>query len=302
MANVWDAIQKHQAEQGKPPSPPQPANVESPSPSSSLTDAQEAAAIPQVAAATQATPAQGIRSLPKLEPAPTPAPQPIHVASNGYASDLVPHHDRGSAITEQYRALRTNMLARCPDERFCAVVTSAEAGEGKTVTCLNLGLVLAELQDRLTIIVDGDLRRSKVASLFNAPNERGLVDVLRGTAKISEVIHATAYPNLFFVPAGKVQSMEVGELIGRSDLGFVNELRRKYDYVLIDTPPINLASDAGILGRTAGEALVVLRMNKTHRDSADRAMTLLHAANVKLSGMILTHQKYHIPNYLYRYS
>jgi polysaccharide biosynthesis transport protein len=225
------------------------------------------------------------------------------LAPNGYSQVLMAHHDRGGAIAEEYRALRTNLLAQYPDERFCLLVTSAEAGEGKTVSTLNLSLVLAERQERRTIVVDGDLRKRTVAGLLHIDNAPGLTDVLRGAKRIADVIRPTAYPNLFVIPAGQSKQAEVGEILGRPELEeAVNELRRSYDYVLIDTPPITIASDAGMLGRTAGEALIVVRMNKTRRESVDRAIGLLHAANVKPVGMILTHQRYYIPNYLYRYS
>jgi Mrp family chromosome partitioning ATPase len=82
----------------------------------------------------------------------------------------------------------------------------------------------------------------------------------------------------------------------------VSELRRQYEYVIFDTPPINVASDAGILGKAVGDALLIVRMNKTGRESVEEAIRLLHAANVKLPGIILTHHpKYDIPNYRYRY-
>jgi capsular exopolysaccharide synthesis family protein len=225
------------------------------------------------------------------------------VCLNGYSPTLVTHHDRGGRITEQYRALRTNLLAQYADERFCILVTSAEPGEGKTVTTLNLCLVLAERQERRTIVIDCDLRKRRVAGLLNINNVPGVADVLRGTARVDDVTHTTPYGNLFVIPAGQAKQNEVGELLHRPELEeAMNELRRKYDYVLLDTPPISIASDAGIVGRATREAILVVRMNKTHRESVERAIRLLHAANVKPVGVVLTHQRYYIPNYLYRYS
>ena len=271
MANVWDAMKKHEAEQ-----------------------------------ASQAKQGGGA---PK-EKAPGPVPgqedEPIiaRISTDGRCSELlVVYHDRGGAITEEYRSLRTNLLAQCKDDRFCYLITSADAGEGKTVTCLNLGLVMAERVECRAIVVDCDLRKGKMASLLGTRDSPGMADLLRGAATLKECIQPTCCNNLFFVPAGKASQNEVGELIGRPELDeIVSELRRQYDYVIFDTPPANIASDAGILGKTAGEALLVVRMNKTRRESVEKAIRLLHAANVKLSGIILTHRKYYIPNYLYKYS
>ena len=228
---------------------------------------------------------------------------PVMEFTNNYAEVLTAHHDRGAAITEQFRSLRTHLIAHYANKRFTTIITSAEAGEGKTVTCLNLGIILTERTERTTLVVDCDLRKSKIASYLNIENSPGMVDLIRGRAAIDEAVQPTVYPNLFVLPAGDIERREVGELMGRPELHeIVAQLRPKYDYVLFDTPPVNRAADAGMLGQAADGALLVVRMNKTHRESVDRAIRLLHAANVTVAGLVLTHQKFYIPNYLYRYS
>ncbi len=230
-----------------------------------------------------------------------PSAEPAGV--DNYASVLVAHHDRGGRLTEQYRALRTNLLAQSANERLCTIITSAEAGEGKTVTCLNLAVVLSERQERRTIAVDCDLRKSKIPALLGSQGDIGMADLLRGTATLKDVIQPTCRRNLSVIGAGRAQQDTIAGLIGQPEVeDVVREIRQRYDYVLIDTPPINAVSDAGMLGRVVGQAILIVRMNKTHRDSVDRAIRLLRAANVKPSGIVLTHQKYFIPKYLYRYS
>ncbi len=222
---------------------------------------------------------------------------------NGYAPELCAYHDRGGRVAEEYRGLRTNLLAQAPDQRFCFVVTSAVGSEGKTVTCLNLALVMAERRDYRTIVIDCDFRRPTVAKLVRAEPQPGIAEVLRGEAALDEAIRPTTQPNLFIAPSGKVSREELGELVTRAELSEMMEtLRSNYDYVLVDTPPINTVSETAMIGRVAGEALVVVRMNKTHQESVEKAVGLLRAANVDIAGMVLTHQKYYIPNYLYYYS
>jgi capsular exopolysaccharide synthesis family protein len=293
VGNVWEAMKKHQVEEAGPPKgeesragvaageQPLSRPAEAPSP-----------------ARPQGTPAAGPR------PAkPVSAPPGPHASSNGYADMLVAHHDRGGRITEQYRSLRTHLLAQCGEGRFCTLVTSAEAGEGKTVTCLNLAITLAERRDRTTVIVDGDLRRGRIGQMLNGQASPGLADVLRGQRDIRDVLQPTAYGNLFFVSCGQARRDEAADLVGRPEMGeALALLRRQFDYILLDSPPVNAISDACIMGGAVGEALVVVRMDRTSRDSVDRAIRLLHASNVKVSGVVLTHQKYYIPNYLYRYS
>ncbi len=282
MANVWKAYQKFRAEQAaqEPEVPPAPA----------------ASGEPAAKAAPSAAPAA-------VETAEAPAAARPVVGANGYAPALVALLDRGSAVTEKYRALRTNLLAQRTEGRFCLMVTSANPNEGKTVTCLNLGFVLAEQPEYRVVVVDCDLRRSRVASMLGISKSPGLADVLRRSSALADVIRPTASPNLDVVPAGLTRQDEVGELLGRAELDeVVQQLRDRYEYVLFDTPPINGASDAGALGRVISEAIVVVRMNRTRRESVDQAVRLLHAANVKPVGMVLTHHKFPIPNYLYRYS
>ena len=280
MANVWDAMKKHQAEQAAARPPGTPASAEA---ASTAAAAVPAAASPGAAPSVTAT-----------------APSSIAVAVNGYAPELLAHHERGGAIAEDFRGLRTSLLALYPDERFCMLVTSAEKGEGKTVACLNLALVLAERQERRTLVVDCDLRARRVARLMRTPNAPGIVELLRGTAGIKDVVRKTAYPNLFLIPAGEADKTKIGELLHRPELEEVlTALRRDYDYVLFDTPPVVVAPDACMLGRAVSDALIIVRMYRTRRETVDSAIRLLHAANIKTVGMVLTHRRYYIPRVLY---
>ena len=307
MANVWDAIRKHQAEQKPVAAKPAPAQIapatETPLPTDDklpqeAPQAQAAPAGTAVSAASRKASKAGVL----LKPA-SPKPMPRAGQNKDYSEQLVPYHDRGGLLAEEYRALRTNLLAQCASGRFCYVVTSAEAAEGKTVTCANLAFVLAERVDRTTLVVDCDFRRSGLSKLLNVPHHQGMADYLRGTATLDELIRPTELPNLFVLSCGKTKTDEVSELISRPEMETIlTELRRRYDHVLIDTPPIAAVADAGMIGGLVGEALLVVRMNKTNKESVERAMNLLAAANVKPVGIVLTHRKYHIPKYIYRYS
>jgi capsular exopolysaccharide synthesis family protein len=300
VANVWDALKKYQAEQAREGPGDTDDAVAAPAADAEAPDAD--AGTP-VAAAERRAAGEGEGARTK---APRRARQPYVVAKghrNGYAEALVAHHDRGGAITEEYRALRTNLTAQHPDQRFCIMLTSALPTEGKTITALNLAMVLAEHQECRTIIVDGDIRRGRIHRCVKVDRDPGLVEVLRRQAPLADAVRPTTYPNVFVLPSGRADATEVGEVLARTEFEqVVAELRRRYDYVLFDTPPINVAADAGMMGRAVNEALLVVRMNKTRRESVDKAVRLLHAANVKPVGIVLTHQRYYIPGYLYRYS
>jgi len=293
VGNVWDAMRRHQAEQ---------AASEAQSP-----------VVPEEGGETPASPEQqnvatAIEDRPATPSARradrTRARQSAHGTRNGrYSELLLAYNQPGDPITEDYRAVRISLLAQAGDRKLCCLVTSSNPGEGKTVTCANLAVVLAEREERRTILVDCDLRKASLAKLLNANKTPGVVEILRGAASPAEAIQSTAFPNLFFMPAGQASSQEVGEMLGRPELeDLFHQLRRDYDYVLIDTPPINKTPDAGMIGRFAKQAIIVVRMNKTRRESVEKAKRSLHAAQVEVNGIILTARKYHIPKYLYHYS
>ena len=231
-----------------------------------------------------------------------------HAAGNGngergFAETAVVQRERGSMISEQYRIMRTNLLAKFEGGRICVMVTSAEANEGKSVTTVNLALALAELQEGRAIIVDCDLRKGRLAKLAGVDQTPGVTEILHGRAVLRDCVRGTGVANLDVLPAGHLEPDEVGELLGRPELAeLICGLRRQYEFVLVDTPPVNMVSDVGMIGRCANEALMVVRMNRTSRESVNKAMRLLRAVNVNVAGLALTHQKYFIPGYLYKYS
>ncbi|MCX5676989.1 MAG: CpsD/CapB family tyrosine-protein kinase, partial [Planctomycetota bacterium] len=147
---------------------------------------------------------------------------------------------------------------------------------------------------------DCDLRACRVAKLMRIANAPGVADLLRGAARVEDVLCKTAYPNLFVIPAGDAGKGEVGDLLHRPELQETfNALRRQYDYVLLDTPPVVVAPDACMLGPAVTDALIIVRMYKTRRETVDSAISLLHAANIKPLGVVLTHRRYYIPKVLY---
>jgi capsular exopolysaccharide synthesis family protein len=220
-----------------------------------------------------------------------------------YSRSLVTWYDPSDRISEQYRVLRIRLMAHYKDKPFTMILTSATRGEGKTVTCLNLAFTMAAHRELRTVVADCDFRRNGVAALLHDAAPQGLADVLRSQAAINDVIRPTPFPNLSVILAGKASREEACELASKPELDdVVRYLKRNYEHVIFDTPPANSLSDASIVGRVAGEALLVVRMNGTRRESVTEAIQHLKAVNVNVAGLVLTGQKYFIPSYLYRYS
>ncbi|MEX2216611.1 MAG: CpsD/CapB family tyrosine-protein kinase [Phycisphaeraceae bacterium] len=236
------------------------------------------------------------------EPSNLPA---SHSKLNGYSSEVVVHHDRGSAVTEQYRAIRTQLLARARNRPIqTTVITSSTPEEGKSVTTANLGIVFSELRNHKTLLIEGDLRRPSFNKLFDRECTPGMLQLLRGdVTKLDDAVHKTIYENLQFIPAGGRDSTHSTELLTSPRMiQILDQVKDRYDHIFIDSPPVVTVTDSCILGAMADQVLLVVRLNKTPSGAVERAKRLLRASNCEVSGVILTHLKHYISRYLYKYS
>ena len=237
---------------------------------------------------------------------PTPLPALHQQSLNGYSSKVIVHHDRGSVITEQYRAIRTQILARAKNRRLQAhVITSSMPEEGKSVSTINLGIAFSELRSQNTLVIEGDLRRPSFHKLFDRECTPGLLQLLRGdVTDIDSSIHQTVYDNLQFMPAGGRDPTHSTELLSSPRMAqILDRLRDHYDHIFIDTPPVVSVTDAAILAALGDQTLLVVRLHKTPIDMVDRAKRLLRSNDCNVSGIILTHMKVaYLPKYLGRYS
>jgi protein-tyrosine kinase len=177
--------------------------------------------------------------------------------------------------TEQYRRLAAILHHAQADKGLRVVlVTSAISGEGKSLTTTNLALTLTRSYERRVLLIDADLRRPTLHTLFNLDSPRGVNDYVhsRGARPLELVPVA---PRLFLLPAGRPDSDPIGALTSEMMQGIVQEGREKFDWVLIDTPPIGLLPDAGLLGGSADGALLVVRAGHSPFDLIKRAVDTL---------------------------
>lgn len=235
--------------------------------------------------------------------APIVAPVPCPGAGQ-YRPEAIVHYDRGSVITEQYRAIRLQILARCRTRTLQThVLTSSVLGEGKTLTSINLALAFAELQNQRTLLIEGDLRRPNFHEVIGQRLRPGLLQLLRGQIMdIDPAIHPTPYDNVHIMPAGDIGTTRSTELISSARFArILDQLKRRYDHIFIDSPPVISVTDACVYGSLCDETLLVVRLNKTPAEVVDRCKRLLRAADCEVAGVILTHMRHHIPKYLYRY-
>lgn len=204
---------------------------------------------------------------------------------------LVSMTSPASSVAEEYRSIRTSILARHDNQRnLVHTITSATPQEGKTITCVNLGLSFAELRNRKTVIIECDMRLPTFAKLLTCdPDKPGLIDYLRGEAALKDVIQQIDGSPLHIIPAGGRVSDEAVQLLSSSRMSqLIQGLRAKYDHVLIDTPPVLQLADAGILGSQSEEVLLVARMRRTPRTLVEQAVNTLASYNAVVNGIVAT--------------
>ena len=189
------------------------------------------------------------------------------------STPIVITKERGSfAIGEQFRALRSKLYQVLnPDEggKVC-VVTSSTSGEGKSFVSANLSVTLA-FAARKTIILEMDLRKPKIASIFELPDEHlGISDYLESDhLSIDSLIRPSGIPGLDVMGAGTIQE-NPSELLEKVNLdNLIDILRKKYDFIIIDSPPIHLVTDALIIARVTDAALYVIRQGYTLKEELD---------------------------------
>jgi succinoglycan biosynthesis transport protein ExoP len=192
-----------------------------------------------------------------------------------------------SPHAEAYRVLRTNLLFSRKDEKLNTIaVVSAGAGEGKSTTVCNLATVFAQGGQRV-LMVDSDLRRPTLHRLLGVANTLGLTNYLLKQNTLEEVIQTTKLPTLDLMASGKLPSSSLGVLSSAQMRDLITELKRRYDYVFFDSPPIMGVSDASILASEVDMTLQVIQYRRYPQPMNIRAKQLIEKVGGNLIGIVL---------------
>ncbi|MEH6407323.1 MAG: polysaccharide biosynthesis tyrosine autokinase, partial [Leeuwenhoekiella sp.] len=190
------------------------------------------------------------------------------IGKSAIDSNLVVLNKPKSAVAEAFRGLRSSLQfiyrSKNVDGAKTVMVTSSVSGEGKTFCSINLATVFA-LSERKTILVGLDLRKPKIFSDFNLPDDIGVVNYLIGNKTLDEVVQATSIPHLDIILAGSVPPNPSELLMSDQMDAFMEELKSKYDYIILDTPPVGLVADSMELQTYADATLYILRQNFTNK-------------------------------------
>jgi len=227
-------------------------------------------------------------------------------SANGHETrmDLFAQHLPKSQISEAFRALRTSILLSQADHPPQVIlVTSALPREGKTTAAANLAVTLAQLGDS-TVLVDADLRKPGVGRLLNlGPGKyAGLSSYLAGVSSLDLVsVPHPAIPNLVAIPTGPLPPNPADLLSSHRLAEAIAELRTKFKFVVMDSPPIMAATDAVILSVNADGVLLVVRSGETPKAAFARTRDLLNNVKCRVLGVVLNAVNPSAPDYYYSY-
>ena len=191
-----------------------------------------------------------------------------------------------SAYCEQFRSLRTRILQA--GERLqtrAIVITSAGIAEGKTLTALNLAWLLAQTEGVRALVIDSDLRQPCATDYLGINAPVGLSEVLGGQLRVEDAIVRLDPAGLYLLPGGKPRD-DVAELLsGPTYARLLSDVRRMFDYIIIDAPPLGIFTDASVLMQRADGALLVVRAGKTRYAEVDKLLE--HVPKDRMMGVVL---------------
>jgi capsular exopolysaccharide synthesis family protein len=200
-------------------------------------------------------------------------PQRVRLAA-GVNDRLVIASDCDPLSVEQYRRLAASLHEIQVEKGLkTVVVTSAVPKEGKTLTAVNLALTFSASYGRRVLLIDADLRASSVHRVLGTPNDRGLSDVLRSDRVEAPILSLS--PLLSVLPAGHSDSSPLAGISSERMRLFLQDCAARYDWVILDTPPLGLVSDAQLLARLTQAAVFVIRAGSTPYSVIERALTEL---------------------------
>jgi tyrosine-protein kinase Etk/Wzc len=228
-----------------------------------------------------------IDNMPTIEGAASEVATGDHAERPKFTPHRVSHLDPRSSIAESYRSLRTSLQFAGLDNPIQTLTVSSSAPqEGKSTTSSNLGIVMSQMGKK-TLLVDTDLRRPVLHSVFGIKREPGLTNVLFDRTTLNEAIHATDVPNLFVLPSGIIPP-NPSELLGSEKMNqLIETLKQEFDFIIFDTPPVVAVTDALLLGMQTDAMVIIARADVSKADGVLRAVDAVERSNIRFLGVVL---------------
>ncbi|MBU3910988.1 MAG: polysaccharide biosynthesis tyrosine autokinase [Candidatus Omnitrophica bacterium] len=219
--------------------------------------------------------------------------------------DHIVEKDTYSLASEAYRTIRTNLLFSLnhSSSSKSIVITSSVPREGKTMTAINLSAMIASSGERV-LLVDADMRKPRIHTVFNLKNEPGLSQFLLEENDLDSIIKDSGIDNMRIVTAGKCTHKPAELLYSKNMKRFLEEASSRFSKIILDTPPVSLLTDAQILSSIATGVILIAESGRSTRDLLVRSKELLQKVDAKIIGVILnniacTKDGYSYPQYYY---
>ncbi|WP_424767448.1 CpsD/CapB family tyrosine-protein kinase [Paenibacillus sp. sgz302251] len=201
--------------------------------------------------------------------------------------NLITQRNPKSPISESYRMLRTNIEFSTINQKLQIImVTSSKPSEGKSTTCANLAVAFAQASKRV-LLIDADLRKPSQHHIFGTSNRNGLTTALFNQNRLEDVVQHTSTDNLFIVHAGPTPPNPSELLSSEQMANLLDEARKKYDVILVDTPPIMSVTDAQIVATKSDGVVLVIDSGQVKKELVLKAKAALEHVNAKLLGVVL---------------
>ena len=212
---------------------------------------------------------------------------------------IISYNDPKSVISEQYRAIRTNIEYSNVDQNTKTIlVTSSDKNEGKTTTVSNLAVSFANLNKKV-LLIDCDLRNPSIHKMFRLNNIYGLTDILAKDRAVDKCIQETELENLYVLTAGATPPNPAEILSSEKMKNLIEDLKNIYDYIFIDTPPIGLVTDAGVLSSFIDGVVLVVKSESVEKKYLEETKKKLDAVDARILGAILNSYKSEQKDYNY---
>ena len=205
-----------------------------------------------------------------------------------------------SIAAESYRTLRTNIQYSSFDKQYKSIiVTSSEPAEGKSVTAGNLALAMAQGENKV-LLIDCDMRKPSLHKRFRISNNYGLTDLLLHKKTMEDV--AVQYnEGLTVVPAGKVPPNPSEMLGSRAMTIFLEEMKKHFDYIIMDTPPVGAVTDSQVLSTKVDGTILVVKAGQTKKDVVMNSINEIKKVNGNIIGTVLNGVEQSKNKYYYYY-
>ena len=208
-------------------------------------------------------------------------------SNDDFRNRLISHFKPRSPISESFRSLRTNLELSVPDKKVSSlVVTSAGAAEGKSTVISNLAIAYAQFGMKV-LLVDGDMRKPTIHKMFSTPKKPGLANMITKRSKMDESIFKTEIDNLYVMPAGSLPP-NPSELLGSKAMKeLFAQLRKQFDKIFFDAPPLMAVTDAALLGSMTDDVWLVARAGEAQKEVVVHLQQEMKNTKIKIAGTVL---------------